>query len=273
MNAIHAVLRKACIAFALAAFSVASVMADDKPTMVKCTAAQKQGDQCASGICVSGKQTIYTCAADKTCTKSDKKQDCSGSKSKATLASKETTAIASDKSAGTGAYQGVYKVINNGGPGCAAKLTEEASTLYDKYGAWHYCFTYKFAKNHDFFSDVTNIVWDGFNIILPFTNYVELHQPARTWLRFKVANGKDYRLYRNWTHHISNIPPPGRYTDHRFINVKERQVDYLWMVKQRGAWKNARISGVAEVVFLPDELFEQAKKDGFLGCPDSPGCK
>ncbi len=183
----------------------------------------------------------------------------------ATAAGSGTSASsAPDTSTSAKTYQGVYKVINNGGPGCAPAPSEEARKLYDKYGAWHFCFTYKFQKKADFFSDVTNIVWDGINFAVPPTKFVELYQPTASSIRFKVPDGKNYRLYKYWTHHISNVPPPGKYTDHKFINIKEREIDYWWKLKQRGTGKNARIAGVAEVVFLPDELYEQAKKDGFL---------
>ena len=46
--------------------------------MGKCGSEKKKGDECALGICYSGKQTVYVCAddKDKTCTLSDKKKDC-----------------------------------------------------------------------------------------------------------------------------------------------------------------------------------------------------
>jgi hypothetical protein len=91
MKAVVSLLSKAAIAVALAALVAAPSVAEDKPTMGKCTAAQKAGDQCAVGICTSGKQTIYTCAADKTCTKADKKQDCKAPESKAAASSSEKT--------------------------------------------------------------------------------------------------------------------------------------------------------------------------------------
>jgi hypothetical protein len=63
---------------AVALFTILSsaALADDPPKMGTCGPAQKEGDKCALGICTAGKQTVYTCANDKQCVKSDKKADC-----------------------------------------------------------------------------------------------------------------------------------------------------------------------------------------------------
>jgi hypothetical protein len=62
-------------AIILIAFTSAAA-ADEPKTMGRCGPAQKKGDECALGVCYSGKQTIYVCAEDKTCTKSDKQKNC-----------------------------------------------------------------------------------------------------------------------------------------------------------------------------------------------------
>lgn len=176
-----------------------------------------------------------------------------------------TVALASEATSSENptASAAVFKVINAGGPGCPP-TTPEVRALFDKYRAWHYCFTYKFAAEADFFTDVTNIVYDVINVIIPPTKFIDLYQPTKNSIRFAVTEGQSYRLYKYWTRDIGNVPPPGKYTDHKFVNVTDRSIDYWWKLKQRGLGKNARISGVAEVVFLPDDMMEKAHADGFL---------
>lgn len=50
--------------------------AEDAKTMGKCGPEKKEGNECAVGICYAGKQTVYTCAKDRTCTKSEQQKAC-----------------------------------------------------------------------------------------------------------------------------------------------------------------------------------------------------
>jgi hypothetical protein len=186
-----------------------------------------------------------------------------GSMSGKASAAEPATASAAAGAAAPDANSG-YQVINAGGPGCPNALSPDAQKLLEEYRAFHYCFTYQFRADHDFGTDITNAVYDVMNIVIPITNYIELYQPEKNTIRFQVKDGKNYRLYKYWAHDLSNIPPPGEYTDHKFVNPQLRSVDYFLKLQQRGTGKNARIGGVAEAVFVPDELFEKAKQGGFL---------
>lgn len=170
-------------------------------------------------------------------------------------------------------YKGAFKEIRTPGARACVRPTDEQMQVYDEYGALHFCFSYKFEIEHDIISDITNGVWDIITIGgalngIPFLDKIDLYMPHRETLRFQASqddkNNAEYRLYKYWRHHVSNVPPPGRYTDHKFQNVQDRSVDYWWKIRQRGLGKNARIAGVAEVVFVPDVLFDKAKADGFL---------
>lgn len=67
-------------AIALLAWMSAASSQNDPKTMGTCGAEKKKGDECALGICYSGKQTVYKCAEDKKCTKSEQQKACTEKK-------------------------------------------------------------------------------------------------------------------------------------------------------------------------------------------------
>src|SRR5688572_32597379 len=71
----------------------------------------------------------------------------------------DSIAISTTESAQQVARQGVFKAVHAGGPGCA-KPSDETMKLYEKYGAWHFCFSYAFRREATIFSDMTNAVYD-----------------------------------------------------------------------------------------------------------------
>jgi len=71
----------AVVSFYAAAVLFSSIgRTDEPPTMGKCSGSQKEGDVCALGTCYKGKQTVYKCAEERQCKKSDSKQDCDENK-------------------------------------------------------------------------------------------------------------------------------------------------------------------------------------------------
>lgn len=150
-----------------------------------------------------------------------------------------------------------------GGPGCT-KPSEEIMRLYDRYDAVHYCFSYALRIDGSWHDAVTSIVWDAINVAIPIAGLVELHQPHREVLRFQAPNASTHRLYAFWQRNVSNVPPPGRYTGHTFINIMDRSIDYHFYIRNRGRGRNSRIAGVAEVIFVPDGVCAKAREEGFL---------
>lgn len=155
-----------------------------------------------------------------------------------------------------------YTRIVAGGPGCNAP-TKEVMTSYEKYGAQHFCFSYALDASSGWAASLTRAVYDAIGLVLPGLGMIELYQPNQNVLRFQVKNQASYRLYTYWAHDIANLPPPGKYTDHKFINPMDRSVDYYFKVRTH-AGHTVRIRGVAEVIFVPQELCELARRDRFF---------
>lgn len=67
---------KRLLAILCLAVLASGASAEEPKTMGKCGPEKKKDDECALGTCFSGKQTVYKCAEDKTCTRSDTEKDC-----------------------------------------------------------------------------------------------------------------------------------------------------------------------------------------------------
>lgn len=149
-----------------------------------------------------------------------------------------------------------------------AKPGDKVMSEYEEYGAVGICYSYRMKRDGDIFSDITNSVFDivtvgGFFGVAPIDGAV-LWAPEKGTVRFEVKRGgQRYRLCRYWAHDIHNVPPPGKYTDHKFINRTEYSIDYYTKIRQRGTGRNARISGVAETLFVPESEYAKALSAGF----------
>lgn len=159
--------------------------------------------------------------------------------------------------------KGAFTVVNAGGRTPCKAPSAEVMALYDKYGARHICFTYFLEANSSWHNVVTDAVYRAIGLVLPGLDQIELYQPNSNVVRFQVKQDNSYRLYTYWSHDLSNVPPPGKHTDHKFINPMDRSVDYYMKIRMRSG-RNTRIGGVAEVVFVPQELCESARRDQFL---------
>lgn len=165
-------------------------------------------------------------------------------------------------------YPAGFKAIEMKGATKCTKPNQKIMTDYGEFGAVGICYSYKMKRNADIFSNITNAVWDVFTVggffgAVPVDGAM-LWTPSKGKVRFEVKrSGERYRLCKYWRHHVSNIPPPGKYTGHGFINKKKDSIDYWMKVKQRGYGKNSRIGGVVETLFVPDSLHAQALAAGF----------
>ncbi len=171
--------------------------------------------------------------------------------------------------------KGAHTVINSGGPGCKTPTKQEME-VYDKFGAQHFCFTYAMEANSTWHTLLTDAVYRAIGAVVPGLDLIDLYQPNQNVLRFQVKKDANYRLYTYWAHDLGNVPPPGRYTDHKFVNPMDRSVDYYLKIRKRSG-RNTRIRGVAEVIFVPQELCEKARSERFFDgigtsrpCPQPP---
>lgn len=158
--------------------------------------------------------------------------------------------------------KGGFTPIEAGGPGCRAP-TKEMMATYDKYGAQHFCFSYALDASSTWHTVVTDAVYKAIGLVIPVLDLIDLYQPNQNVVRFQVKNEANYRLFTYWTRNVSNLPPPGKYTDHKFINPMDRSIDYYIKVRKHSG-HTVRIAGVAEVVFVPQELCDLARREGFL---------
>ena len=160
--------------------------------------------------------------------------------------------------------QSAFHLINKGGPGCK-EPTPEARALHDKYGAQFFCFSYEFRVDGSVFSDIAILTKDMITIGVPVLKYVDLYMPQQNTLRFAVKGDSSYRLFAYRQRDLGNVPPPGKYTDHKFMKPTPTSIDYWWKIRQQEKLGgNSRIRGVAEVVFLPMSVCSRALDDGFL---------
>lgn len=171
--------------------------------------------------------------------------------------------LIANNSSSSSTLKGAYTVVNAGGRTPCKAPSAEQMALYDKYGARHICFTYFLEANSSWHTIVTDAVYRAIGLVLPGLDQIELYQPNSNVVRFQVKQEQSYRLYTYWSHDLSNVPPPGKHTDHKFINPMDRSVDYYMKIRKRSG-RNTRIGGVAEVVFVPQELCEAARRDRFL---------
>lgn len=172
---------------------------------------------------------------------------------------------------GDGEYPSGFKAFKmRGAPDCS-RPNEQTLTEYEEYGAVGICYSYSMRRDADIFSNITNAVFDimtlgGFFEQTPLGGAV-LWVPQQGTVRFEVKrNDERYRLCKYWRTDISNIPPPGRYTDHKFVNVTDYSIDYYTKIRQRGFGRNSRIAGKAYALFVPESSYHQAISDEF--CED-----
>ncbi len=161
-------------------------------------------------------------------------------------------------------YEASFKAYQFGYKKECVEPKEDRMATYSSYGAVQVCFSYGFRADASIETDLTNAVWDVITIggTLPISGAV-LWMPTADSFRFEVkTQNESYKLCDYWKRSITHLPPPGKYTDSGFRNVTETSIDYWYKLKQRGLGKNARISGVAEALFVPSVHYEKAIEDG-----------